>query len=1219
MRFKLFAALMILMVVSAFAQEWVIPIDVYEHPDSAREIVAQTSIYGSDLYDSTVVVGIDSFLIDKAAPPAPPSGLSAFFPLDDPSYSFIGKLMFDGRSAFDDTILWTIQWAGVTALDSVTVEWDPLDVPSGGVLLIDTCFIGSDVAWATAHDMSSVSSVTGNGVLNWVQIRYTRVVPDVDSMPPYFTNWHPADGAIDVPETTTTLSVDIMDVMSPVDESSIRMNVAGLDVPAMFLSIADIAGGKRASVNTGGAIAIPPGSTIVCIACAGDTARNYDCDTISFTTHDTLTTIYCVEGTVGVGGYTDLSGSIAIVGAYHDSTDASGYYEVCAPEGSYMLYVLTMDGRTDSVEIDLNSNMTHNFSFPQIIGDISGTVLLDGETDHSGTIVTESESGASTTTAVTGAYTLTDVDFGTVYVSAAHAGFESKTDTFDLTSDTSGVDFLLFPLTSYYNVSGTLTLEGETVHSGIAVDLSDGLTFDESTITNAAGYFDFDSVPAGGYTLGANYIGFEDFDTSLTVVADVVVIGMLEEESSVMFNPPTNVQSTTRPCWPGAFNVVTWDAPMMADTVKLAHCSARGYGDTRWGGFSTYYGYGWIGGGYSMPFVAPEDDMTLSKVRIALHPSSYGITTMIGVWSEDPDSGGPGTMITHFTGALNDTVDGWAYIDVPDVTVGTDPFFVGWIDQMDSPSIAYVMMDYTSPDTLAWVHNAYDSMWNWEGNNVDMADGDFAIECYVSGGSSRAESFMRPSYKETLQRTKIPNVEAAKAAHEYGFRPMSLEGPHVDLASATAPSPRMRPAEMPTSYLLYRDTAPFTDTSVADFVIELDDTMPYYLDATSIDDVIYYYGMIAVYPGGMSDLSELAKGYNRNPPAATNVLLIDWCGGWQMDSLHREWDSSDTLVTLLSDVGFTGDSLYVTREQERLYGYILADSVSPLYDLIIVTWSPFSASGWLGPRPRGPEWRKLDDYLRKGGNLFIEGADAMEILSGDGYAMNRYDSLYLQFGVNFRDGGIASLDTGNVRQLTSTPSLFSGADTVDYSLSTIADYGLDEFEHQMGTGAVTVLWSQLIGPMPHESNGRGVWFNNGLRKTYVQSPYFGAIINIPTVGSKEIMFAEMLDGFGVNPVVQETKTSLPGEMTLFANIPNPFNAKTEIVFDIERPCEVDLSIYNMMGQKVSTLVSGMSKPGIRSVVWDGADFSGHEVESGVYFYRLETDAGSITKRMVLLK
>ncbi len=1218
-RFLLFTALMIALAVSAIAAEWNIPFRIYTHPDSARIITAQTSVYGSDLYDSTVIVGSDSFVVDKAAPPPPPTGLNVSFPLDDPTYYYIDKLMTDGRSSFADTIVWDIVWAGVTYMDNVTVAWDPSLIPADGVFLIDTAFIGGDVNWAEAHNMNSLASITGNGVMNKVQVRYTRVIPDVDTLPPYFTNWHPADGAVDVPETTTTLSVDVLDAMSPIDAASISLNIAGFSVPSMFLSITTIPEGKRVSASTGGLITLPPDSTITCIACAQDTARNRACDTISFTTRDTAVTTYCVDGTVTIGGLSDHSGSLVIIGAYHDTTDAAGYYTVCAPEGSYRLYVISADGRNDSLDIVLDHDQTHNFNFPATIADISGTVMLDGASSHGGTTVTETGSGITATTNAVGQYLLEDVPLGRVYVRAAHTDYEAKVDTFDLARDTTGVDFLLFPVTSTYSVTGIITLEGTTVHTGTNVNLSNGLGYDEDRTTNGAGYFSFTGVPAGGYTLIATHTDYETFDTTLTVVSDLVVNRMLEEAPTVFLNPPSNLQSTTRPCWPGAFNLITWDPPMAADTVKLAHCSGRGFGDTRWGGFSMYYGYGWANGGYAMPFVAPRAGMTLSKIRMAMHPYSYNKNSIISVWAES-DTGGPGEVLWSSTVAMRDTSEGWVYINIPGgVTVGTDPFFVGWKDPTDT-DVLYIMYDYTSPDTLAWIHYSYDSSWSWEGENVDMADGDFAIECYVSGGSRGIDDDLTSiEMREALQSTKRSKIRPAKTLVERNHRPLTIEGPNIDLHSVTSISPRTRPADAPTGYRLYRHTAPFTDVSVAEFVADLPDTAPYYLDSDDIDDVTYYYGMTATYPTGTSPLCPLAKGYNRNPPDGTNVLLVDWCGGWQLDALGWEWDSSDSLVTLLRNAGFTGDSLYITGEQERLYGFSLADDTDPLYDLIVITWAPLSSSGWLGPRMRGPEWRKIDDYLRKGGNLFIEGADAMEILSGDGYATNQYDSLYTMLGVNFQDGGSASLDTGNVRLLTGAPPLFTLADSVEYSLSTISDFGVDEFEHSMGSGATTVLFSQVIGPMPHATNGRGVWKGTATYKTYVQSPYFGAIIDIPTVGSNEILFERLLDGFGINPAVPEGKQSLPGEMTLYANVPNPFNAATDIYFDIARAGEFELSVFDMMGKQVANLASGRMMAGTHRISWDGRDISGQTVQSGVYFYRLKGDAGSVTKRMILLK
>ena len=1221
-RLSVLVAVVMALAFSAFAQEWAIPISAYTHPDTVRTVLAHTSIHGSDLYDSSVVIGTDTIVVDRAAPPPPMGGLYVTFPLDDPSYPYIPRLLTDGRSAYDDTIIWTINWSGADFTDNVVVSWDPSLLPPDGNFQIDTAFIGTLVDWDSAQNMRTVSSITGNGMMNYVQMRFVRTVPDVDTIPPHFTNWHPPDGATDVPETTSYFSVDAIDA-SPIDESSITLNVAGFDVPSMFLTITDIPGGKRISASTMGMITLPLDSTITCRVCAADIHGNDACGTSSFRTRDTVVTTYCVEGHVTLGGETDHSGSIVIIGAYHDTTDASGYYEVCAPEGDYTMYVLAWDGRADSLDIVLDVDQVHDFHFPASGGSIAGTVILDGEIDHSGTVVTELASGVTTSTDASGSYFLGGVEFGTVRVQASHSGFEAKVDTFAFSADTTGVDFILFPITSSYSVTGTITLEGMTIHSGTNVHLSDGMGFDQNRTTNGAGYFSFPDVPEGGYTLTASKAGYETWDTTLLVSDDVVISRMLAEEASVYLNPPSNVQGTTRPIWPGAFNLVTWDPPMQADTVKLAHCSARGYGDTRWGGFSIYYGYGWAGGGYAMPFVAPRDGMTLSRLRFAMHPFSYGNNSRIHVWAQDPSTGGPGAVIWSSTVAMTDTSRGWAYVNIPGgVTVGTDVFFVGWHDPTDT-DVLYVMYDYTSPDTLAWVHNAGDSSWSWEGDNVDMADGDFAIECYVSGGARLADGdFIRPGMdREKLRTAQRSNPEAARALAEMNFRPKSLEGPNIDIHSVTsAPAPRTRPAESPTQYKLYRHTAPFTDVSVAELVTTLPDTAPYYLDMDDIHDVTYYYGMTAVYPSGESGLSVLGKGYNRNPPAGTNVLLIDWCGGPQLDALGWDWDASDTMATLLRSAGFTGDSLMITGEQERLYGYFFVDDDdNPMFDIIVISWSPLSAWGWLGPRMRGPEWRKLDDYLRNGGKLFIEGADAMQILSGHGYASNQYDSLYSHFGVSFSDPGIASLDTGNVRELTGAPPLFALSDTVEYSLGTISDFGIDEFEHSMASGATTVLWSQIFSPMPHATNGRGVWRSTATSKTYVQSVYLGGMIDIPLGGSKAGFLQKILDGFGVNPTISEKGQSLPGEMTLYPNFPNPFNAATDIYFEVSRAGDYDLSVYDLMGKRVANLVSGTLISGAHKTSWNGRDFSGAEVESGVYFYRLKGDAGDITKRMILLK
>lgn len=95
---------------------------------------------------------------------------------------------------------------------------------------------------------------------------------------------------------------------------------------------------------------------------------------------------------------------------------------------------------------------------------------------------------------------------------------------------------------------------------------------------------------------------------------------------------------------------------------------------------------------------------------------------------------------------------------------------------------------------------------------------------------------------------------------------------------------------------------------------------------------------------------------------------------------------------------------------------------------------------------------------------------------------------------------------------------------------------------------------------------------------------------------------------------------LPAIETLAVkNYPNPFNPETTIEFNLPQAGNVNLSIYNMRGQLVSTLVNDTLKEGAHSYVWNGRDSNGNNIASGIYFYRLETNKQAITRRMVLLK
>jgi len=94
---------------------------------------------------------------------------------------------------------------------------------------------------------------------------------------------------------------------------------------------------------------------------------------------------------------------------------------------------------------------------------------------------------------------------------------------------------------------------------------------------------------------------------------------------------------------------------------------------------------------------------------------------------------------------------------------------------------------------------------------------------------------------------------------------------------------------------------------------------------------------------------------------------------------------------------------------------------------------------------------------------------------------------------------------------------------------------------------------------------------------------------------------------------------VPSVFALHQNYPNPFNPVTEIQFDVPQESQVQLTIYNIMGQEVTTLNNRMLQAGFHSIRWDGTNGLGEQVSTGVYFYRLSSPAFTSTKKMIMVK
>ncbi len=99
----------------------------------------------------------------------------------------------------------------------------------------------------------------------------------------------------------------------------------------------------------------------------------------------------------------------------------------------------------------------------------------------------------------------------------------------------------------------------------------------------------------------------------------------------------------------------------------------------------------------------------------------------------------------------------------------------------------------------------------------------------------------------------------------------------------------------------------------------------------------------------------------------------------------------------------------------------------------------------------------------------------------------------------------------------------------------------------------------------------------------------------------------------------EKKPGISRNFELFRNYPNPFNARTTITFEIAQKSRIALTIYNIAGQKVRSLIDKDCNPGSHSLVWDGKNDLGQELPSGLYFGILQSSKKKKTIKMIMLK
>ncbi|UCE24167.1 MAG: T9SS type A sorting domain-containing protein [Candidatus Zixiibacteriota bacterium] len=181
-----------------------------------------------------------------------------------------------------------------------------------------------------------------------------------------------------------------------------------------------------------------------------------------------------------------------------------------------------------------------------------------------------------------------------------------------------------------------------------------------------------------------------------------------------------------------------------------------------------------------------------------------------------------------------------------------------------------------------------------------------------------------------------------------------------------------------------------------------------------------------------------------------------------------------------------------------------------------------------------------------------------------------------------------------------------GADTI--GLGALAVY------HGLPDGFSAVAFSITIGPINTEHSGKTITLDSCF---YPPNGYWilaGSGGNFSWGGPYTFTLFDPMTA-----VASGDDVNLPRAFALNQNYPNPFNPTTELIFDVPHRSHVRIAIFNVLGQKVRTLVDEVLAAGSYARSWDGTGDAGNSLSSGVYLYTMEAGEHVQTRKMILLK
>ncbi len=436
------------------------------------------------------------------------------------------------------------------------------------------------------------------------------------------------------------------------------------------------------------------------------------------------------------------------------------------------------------------------------------------------------------------------------------------------------------------------------------------------------------------------------------------------------------------------------------------------------------------------------------------------------------------------------------------------------------------------------------------------------------------------------------------------------------------------------SDLTFSHFAVIRDGSV---IAELVDTS--YIDNGELGTDVHAYRVVAVDDDGdATDTMSVNPVYMRAAnPQPDRILAINRSTYWYSDMVD-EAESGAFLREALSpyDYDYLSDTISWLNPHDT--------SHTDLFDLVnyslVVVGAECATRDDIGMSPlAGGILDTLAYYMAMGGKVIVFGrwGHTLNMLSSTDYEGGEsYDDAYYNlFHIDrhwFTPTYIYMLNTRITADLIGAHSL-----TADYpqliwdSSATVAHSRACDYPVLWATGIPSASYCDLRSEeleviYTYQSrNPASSWENQPVAWRCLESDNPYVFFNIPlSFFERNAAIAALrqavddLLGYttGVGPTASE---GLPGTVELSQNYPNPFNPATDIIYTIPQKGHVTLSVFNILGRRVATLVDETKAAGTHIARWDGTSDAGTKVATGIYLYRLQAGDVSEARKMLLLK